>query len=64
MKELLSKYIDKEKERILKMADSIFDSPELGLEEFQAVDKIQAYKYAQICHGAVLLKSQSVLLHL
>lgn len=43
MKELLSKYIDKEKERILKMADSIFDSPELGLEEFQAVDKIKGY---------------------
>lgn len=43
MKELLSKYIDKEKERILKMADSIFDSPELGLEEFQAVDKIKSY---------------------
>ena len=37
MKELLNKYIDGISKEILAMADSIFDDPELGLNEFRAI---------------------------
>lgn len=37
MKELLNKYIDSISSEILAMADSIFDDPELGLNEFRAM---------------------------
>ena len=40
MKELLNKYIDGISKEILAMADSIFDDPELGLNEFRAMKKI------------------------
>ena len=40
MKELLNKYIDSISNEILAMADSIFDDPELGLNEFRAMKKI------------------------
>ncbi|MHB9314472.1 M20 family metallopeptidase [Fusobacterium polymorphum] len=40
MKELLNKYIDSISNEILAMADSIFDNPELGLNEFRAMKKI------------------------
>ncbi|MDO4690466.1 MAG: M20 family metallopeptidase [Fusobacterium sp.] len=40
MKNLLNKYIDKIAPEILSMADSIFDDPELGLNEFRAMKKI------------------------
>ena len=40
MKELLNKYIDGISKAILAMADSIFDDPELGLNEFRAMKKI------------------------
>lgn len=40
MKELINKYIDQIAPEILGMADSIFDDPELGLNEFRAMKKI------------------------
>ena len=40
MKELLNKYVDSISSEILTMADSIFDDPELGLNEFRAMKKI------------------------
>lgn len=40
MKNLLNEYIDKISPEILSMADSIFDDPELGLNEFRAIKKI------------------------
>lgn len=40
MKNLLNKYIDNIAPEILSMADSIFDDPELGLNEFRAMRKI------------------------
>ena len=40
MKEVLNKYIDGISKEILDMADSIFDDPELGLNEFRAMKKI------------------------
>lgn len=43
MKELLAKYIEEHKQNILEMADFIFDHPELGLEEFQAITEIKKY---------------------
>ncbi|RXZ69803.1 M20 family peptidase [Fusobacterium necrophorum] len=43
MKEVLASYIEQNKKEILEMADFIFDNPELGLQEFQAVTKIKKY---------------------
>lgn len=43
MKETLSYYIDQNQKEILEMADFIFDHPELGLQEFQAVTNIKNY---------------------
>ena len=40
MKNLLNNYIDSISDEILSMADSIFDDPELGLNEFRAMKKI------------------------
>lgn len=40
MKKIINEYIDKIAPEILNMADSIFDDPELGLNEFRAVKKI------------------------
>lgn len=40
MKDLLNKYIDSIAPEILNMADSIFDDPELGLNEYRAMKKI------------------------
>lgn len=40
MKDVLNKYIDDISNEILEMADSIFDDPELGLNEFRAMKKI------------------------
>lgn len=40
MKNLLNSYIDSISDEIISMADSIFDDPELGLNEFRAMKKI------------------------
>lgn len=40
MKNLLNNYIDSISDEILSMADSIFDDPELGLNEYRAMKKI------------------------
>ena len=43
MKEVLASYIEQNKKEILEMSYFIFDNPELGLQEFQAVTKLKKY---------------------
>lgn len=43
MKKLLNEYIDSISKEILEMADSIFDNPELGLEEYKSVEKLKIF---------------------
>lgn len=40
MKDEMNKYIDERSEEFIKMADYIFDNPELGLEEYKATELI------------------------
>lgn len=43
MKKKLNEYIDNISKEIIEMADSIFDNPELGLQEFESVKKIKDF---------------------
>lgn len=43
MKKKLNEYIDSISKEIIEMADSIFDNPELGLQEYKSVKKIKDF---------------------